>query len=339
MTVIDRNVTPTGWTNSLDVQPLFFRLTLDSATEFLFGESVNSQLNTADTFAADFDLAQQLLSDAGRLGPAHWIKHDKNFHATAKRVHDYIDYFVQKAIKKAQDGKVDPERYVFLDALAQSTTDPIELRSQLLNILLAGRDTTASTLSWFIYTMSNPKHSATYKKLRAHVLEEFGTYTNPNDITFERLKRSQYLQWCISEILRVYPIVPINGRAAVRDTVLPSGGGSDGQSPLFIKKGVTVNYSVHAMHRRKDLWGPDADEFIPERWEARRPGWEYLPFNGGPRICIGQQFALTEIAYVLVRFIQRVDAIDGSQAGAVKHGLSLTNAPGEGVRVRLHLDQ
>lgn len=90
------------------------------------------------------------------------------------------------------------------------------------------------------------------------------------------------------------------------------------------------------MHRRPDLWGPDAREFKPERWENKRPGWEYLPFNGGPRICIGQQFALTELGYVLIRCIQRIDTIDGSKIGPEKHGLTLTNCPGEGVNVRLH---
>lgn len=90
------------------------------------------------------------------------------------------------------------------------------------------------------------------------------------------------------------------------------------------------------MHRRKDLWGMDADDFIPERWEKRRPGWDFLPFNGGPRICIGQQFALTEVGYVIVRLVQRFDKIDGATAGPVRHGLTLTNCPGAGVRVRLH---
>jgi cytochrome P450 len=90
------------------------------------------------------------------------------------------------------------------------------------------------------------------------------------------------------------------------------------------------------MHRRKDIWGPDAEIFKPERWLSRRPGWDYLPFNGGPRICIGQQFALTEVGYVVIRTMQRIDSIDGSQVGPVKHGLTLTNCPGEGVKVRLH---
>jgi len=91
------------------------------------------------------------------------------------------------------------------------------------------------------------------------------------------------------------------------------------------------------MQRRKDLWGEDADVWKPERWLSRRPGWEYLPFNGGPRICIGQQFALTEAGYVTVRLLQKFDQIDGSAISKqVRHGLTLTTCPADGVNVRLH---
>ena len=75
-------------------------------------------------------------------------------------------------------------------------------------------------------------------------------------------------------------MVPTNARMAVADTVLPRGGGPDGQSSLFVPKKKIVQYSVYTMHRRKDLYGEDAAEFKPERWESLRPGWEYLPFNG-----------------------------------------------------------
>ena len=89
--------------------------------------------------------------------------------------------------------------------------------------------------------------------------------------------------------LRLFPVVPLNSRTAFVDSVLPLGGGPDGKSPIFVSKGSIVMYSVHSMQRRKDLYGEDADEFKPERWETLRPGWEYLPFNGGPRICIGRK--------------------------------------------------
>ena len=69
-------------------------------------------------------------------------------------------------------------------------------------------------------------------------------------------------------------------------------------------------YSTYSMHRRQDYYGADSEEFRPERWETLRPGWEYLPFNGGPRICLGQQYALTEAGYVTVRLIQEFKGLE-----------------------------
>ncbi|ATY60336.1 cytochrome P450 family [Cordyceps militaris] len=347
LSVLDAQRDPaTGWSSAVDLSPLFFRLTLDSATEFLFGESVNSQLRRegeattdAAAFATSFDASQNQLAVAGRYGNNYWLGHTRAFRSDVRVCHEFIDYFVQKAIagrRGAGDKAEDAERYVFLEAIARETEDPVELRSQLINILLAGRDTTASTLGWFFYTLGQPRYQAIYNRLRGTILDEFGTYRDPKPITFEGLKNSTYLQWCVNEVLRLYPIVPMNGRSAVRDTVLPLGGGRDGRSPILVKKGQDVGYSVHVMHHRTDLWGDDADEFRPERWEKRKPGWDYLPFNGGPRICIGQQFALTEITYVVVRLLQRFDALDGSALPAESHGLGLTNCPGEGVPLKLH---
>jgi cytochrome P450 len=92
------------------------------------------------------------------------------------------------------------------------------------------------------------------------------------------------------------------------------------------------------MHRRKDLWGEDADVFRPERFESRKPGWEFLPFNGGPRICIGQQFALTEASYVLVRLLQRFDKIEAVPAELslpTTSELTITSSPGRPVTLRM----
>ncbi|KAJ5602731.1 hypothetical protein N7537_005687 [Penicillium hordei] len=89
-------------------------------------------------------------------------------------------------------------------------------------------------------------------------------------------------------------------------------------------------------HRREDVWGKDSGDFKPERWEARRSGWEYLPFNGGPRICIGQQFALTEAGYVLVCMLQRFDGLEDVHADQrIRWDLALVSAPGDTVTVRL----
>ena len=303
-----------GWTDKVDLQVLFFRLTLDSATEFLLGESVGSQLAglpaeaqaqlngavkvTQDekVFANAFDVGQRYLARRARLQDKSWIDNTAAFRLSCKQTHAFADHFVRLALNpELKEKEEDPEKggkekYIFLEALVGQTRDPIELRSQILHVLLAGRDTTASLLGWAFYLLV--RDPVTFNKLRSIILDEFGTYAHPQDITFQKLKSCRYLQYTLNEALRLYPVVPINSRVATKDTTIPTGGGPDGKSPIFVRKGQPVEYSVHVMHRRKDLWGPDADEFKPDRWVGRKVGWEYLPFNGGPRICLGRESRL-----------------------------------------------
>ena len=287
-----------GWTDTLDLQVLFFRLTLDSATEFLFGESVDSQLvalpgyvrqgsprdpsQDEKVFAAAFDRGQSTLATRSRLQGMYMLYNPSDFSQACRDCHAFIDHFVRLALSKPPSSEkptsaAGKEKYVFLDALAAETRDPIELRSQLLNILLAGRDTTASLIGWVFFSLA--RDPARYAKLRSIILEEFGTFERPRDITFARLKGSTYLQHVNSEALRLYPVVPVNSRTANKDTTLPRGGGPDGMSPVFVPKGRACDYSVFVMHRRKDVWGEDADQFVPERWEKRRVGWDFLPVS------------------------------------------------------------
>ncbi|GME34878.1 Cytochrome p450 family protein [Neofusicoccum parvum] len=343
-----------GWTSFVNLQQLLFRLTLDTATEFLFGESVNSQLaqvpgygakgvGNEHAFSHAFDEAQWYIFRAGRFGRKYWLAHDAVFRRHIKHVHEFVDFYVKLALDKdlrkknleaaKLSGSSEKHKYIFLEAIAEETQDPLELRDQLLNILLAGRDTTASTLSWIFLMLF--RHPDIFTKLRQSILDDFGSYTNPKEITFASLKDSTYLQHTLKEALRLFTVVAVNGRCAATDTSLPLGGGPDGQSPIFVPKGTDIVYSTHVMHKRKDLWGEDVDEFRPERWEGKRHGWEYLPFSGGPRICIGQQFALTEASYVLVRFLQKYDTLEGVDKDAkLTYRVTLVCTPGDGVRMR-----
>lgn len=123
---------------------------------------------------------------------------------------------------------------------------------------------------------------------------------------------------------------------AIVDTVLPLGGGDDGKSPLFVPAKTTLGWSAFAMQRRKDFYGEDADEFKPERWDTLRPGWEYLPFNGGPRICLGQQFALTEASYTTIRLMQEFSKIEQRDDGRPwTEWITLTCVGLNGVKVGL----
>ena len=129
--------------------------------------------------------------------------------------------------------------------------------------------------------------------------------------------------------------MPRNERKAVRDTVLPFGGGKDGLSPVFVPKGTLVCYNLYAMHRRTDFYGPDAEEFRPERWADGnlQPRWEYLPFNGGPRICIGQRYALTKVGYVIIRMAREFQVLETRDTGPWEE--SLTPCAQNGTKVCL----
>jgi len=98
---------------------------------------------------------------------------------------------------------------------------------------------------------------------------------------------------CLNEVLRLWAPVPTNSRASVRPSVLPS---TPGNKPMYMPgPGVNLRYFDFLLHRRKDLWGPDAEEFSPERWiDPERlkimtsDPFKFIPFNAGPRICLGQ---------------------------------------------------
>ena len=303
-----------GWIDGVDVKPFLYRFTMDVSTEFLFGESVNSQSralyhhdssNATDMqedldFASAMNFAQAYVAWRFRLGSLFWLARPKKFRKACQTIKDFAGRFVRIALEPdqkrisagAQGGK---KKYVLLDELVEETRDPIELRDQILHILLAGRDTTSALISWTLFLLS--RNPGEFQKLRNAVISQFGTETEPiNEMTFSSLKSCKELTYFIYETLRLYPLVPMNSRRALRNTVLPTGGGPDRKQPIAIMKGERVGYAVYVMHRRKDIWGEDAEDFIPARWEGRRLGWDFLPFSGGPRICLGRKCTVLENA-------------------------------------------
>jgi len=100
-----------------------------------------------------------------------------------------------------------------------------------------------------------------------------------------------------------------------------------------------VGYSTFAMQRREDLFGPTVNDFNPSRWSAWTPlPWTYVPFNGGPRICLGQNFAMMEMAYATARMCQKFERIEersGEKRGNVGYRTNIVLSPVKGVKVGL----
>lgn len=283
---------------NVDMRDLFFRFALDTSTHFLFGQSAGSLTNEQTEFAVAFDVVQHKQALMGRAGPLRHFLPTRDFHDGLKTMDRFIEPWITEALSLNEaelEGKLQ-KKDTFLHALARRTKDRKVIRDQLVSLLLAGRDTTSTTLSWI--TLELARNPAVLQKLRAEIHREIGT--SGKRPSYDDIKNMKYLTWIINETLRLYPVVPFNVRTSLKDTTLPRGGGPDGSEPIGIPKGTAVGYTPLIMQRRRDLYPPVSESFpydplawVPERWATWQPrlfaGWTYIPFNGGPRICIGQQ--------------------------------------------------
>lgn len=260
----------------LDIVEVFYKFTLDAATDFLLGRSVDSLTNPKQVFAEAFAQVQHTQALIARTGPLNRFVPRKAFYKNLQVLNDFIQPFIEQTLRLSPEelekkSKSD-EGYTFLHSLASFTRDPKVLRDQLTAVLLAGRDTTAMTLSWLFYELSLQPEIVT--KLRREIANVIGMDRAPS---YTDLKSMKYLQNTINETLRLYPIVPYNVRVALKDTTLPRGGGADGMQPFGILDGTPIAYSTLAMQRREDIYPPPSEkfrhhlEFSPERWENWTP--------------------------------------------------------------------
>jgi cytochrome P450 len=294
-----------GWTAKVDLSLMFQDFTLDTGTEFILGQSVHMQDPEARaklamnwdknapelaTFGTHLDGAKYMLGRRGALAKYGWLLRDNKYPQHVKAVQTFVDYFVEERLRRNDDEKAvqtasGKTKFVLLEELAKETKDPLELRSELLNILYASRNTTAALSGWVFYFLV--RHQQVFDRLRKEVLDNFGS--SPRcEVSYTALMASQYMHWIINETIRMVGIVPMNERMALRNTRLPSGGGPDGTSPVFVPKGVQVLIPTYSMQHREDLWGADVEEYRPERWQDRKFGWDFIPFGGGARQCLGR---------------------------------------------------
>ncbi|CAA7262232.1 unnamed protein product [Cyclocybe aegerita] len=286
--------------HSVNVQDLFGRFTLDSATGFLFGHSV-------DSLSAGLPYPPSL----AHLSPASFNTHPSNAFDTIKPYRDIMDDFaspvIQRAIREweSKKDKKDEEHNTLLESLLDQTQDLQILKDELANLLVAGRDTTMALLTFSAYMIA--EHPQLEQRLRQEIYEKVGPTGRP---TYENMREMRFMRAFLNEVLRLYPSVPINMRRNTRPVVVPSK--KPDQPPIYIPAYTTCMYAVVNMQRRTDLWGPDAHTFDPDRFLDERlhkyltPNpFIFCPFNAGPRICLGQQFAYHEATFLLVRLLQR----------------------------------
>jgi unspecific monooxygenase len=173
------------------------------------------------------------------------------------------------------------------DAEGQGMTD-VELRDELITLLLAGHETTASVLGWLLYFIH--RFPPVLDRLRQELL-------TCDDLTdFKAVMKLPYLNAVCQETLRLYPVAPIAFPRILRKPMTIMG-----RSYL---PGTVIAPCIYLTHRRPDLY-PEPEQFHPDRFlEKQFSAYEFLPFGGSNRRCIGMAFALFEMKMVLARLLQ-----------------------------------
>ncbi len=277
-----------------DVHPEMMRLTLEVAAKTLFDADVTGDAEdvgrSIDAWMVGFD---RWINSP--LPLPFWVPTPANLRLW--RAMRRLDEVVYRIINQRRASGED--RGDLLSMLLQARdedgsrmTDK-QLRDEVLTVLLAGHETTALALSWAWYLL------ATHPEAEARVAAEWQAVLGGRTPTFADLPQLKYTEMVVSEALRLYPPFYLFGREVVRDCEL---GG------YRVPAGATVLMCQWVMHRDPRFFDAP-DQFRPERWAdglaKRLPKFAYFPFGGGPRVCIGKEFALMEAVLVLAAIGQR----------------------------------
>ncbi|MDT8861589.1 cytochrome P450 [Alkalihalobacillus sp. MEB130] len=198
-----------------------------------------------------------------------------------------------------------------------------QLKDELMTIFLAGHETTANALTWTMYLLAeNPG-------IAEKLSDEIDRVIGNNPVEPKHFKDLSYTQNIISESLRLYPPAYLIGRQVIKDVRIGT---------YSLKKGDMVIMSQYAMHRN-DQYFDEPDTFKPERFENNFvktiPTYAYFPFGGGPRVCIGNHFAMMESVLVLACIAQRFRWKLAPNHHRVKPQPLITLRPKHGLRMVL----
>jgi cytochrome P450 len=207
-----------------------------------------------------------------------------------------LDSIINRIIAERRANKADRGDLLSMLLLAQdddgSDMSDRQLRDEMMTIFLAGHETTAMALTWTWYLLA--QHPDVLAKLQA----EADAVLGKRAATVADLAALPYNEQVVKEAMRLYPPAPGAARQPVEDVRVGN---------YTLPQGALINVSIYAAHHDPALY-PDPERFDPERFtpeaEKARHRYAYLPFGGGPRICIGNSFAMMEARLILATMVQ-----------------------------------
>lgn len=337
--------------STVDLQDLYQRLTFDTTCRLVTGFDPGClSIEFPDVpFSRAMDEAEEAIFMRHCLPETLWklqrllgIGHEKQL----SRARGVLDSVINKYISMKRDQMAkrneDEGEDEGLDLLTSyingsdeagpglDSNDDKFLRDTIMNLMIAGRDTTSSALTWLTWLVAT--HPEVEKKIR----DELDTVARGEKWRLfgaDELRNLVYLHSAIMESLRLYPPVPFQHKAPVEPVVLPSG--------HHVRTDMKVMFSLYAMGRMEYIWGKDAKEFKPERWITERgtvkyePSYKFLAFNAGPRTCLGKEVALTQLKSVAAAMIHnyKVEVVKGHP---ISPNVSVILYMKHGFKVRVH---
>merc|ERR1712054_219280 len=307
----------------VDIQRAFYAYTMDTFASIAFGLDLDS-LNESHVFAASFDHIQKCCNDRIRNPAWKWCRllgltqDERDIQSCRKHIVDFTDWVIKQKRRDLEGEKLGPDiisRFI----ASNPTISNKELRDIVMNFIIAGRDTTAATLSWCMYELL--KEPALMEKVTQELREKEQREGKPltecgPDRLFEIIEHVlPFTKAVTNETLRLHPSVPKDIKYAVKANTLPDG--------TQIEPGMAVIYLPFVMGRNPDLW-PEPLVFKPERWlteeqvhaesgittsiykPTRVSDYTFPTFNAGPRLCLGRPLAYVEVIMALLAVLPAV---------------------------------
>ncbi|KAI8344757.1 cytochrome P450 [Chlamydoabsidia padenii] len=329
----------------VDFHDIMYKFTLDSFVLLGFGTQVNALTTKGKVpFAESFDELQKnvfdrsinIMEPINRHLQQLFMPWKPTIASHQKVVNDFAASVIHQRRSQLAKGQTHKDLLSRFMETKNEKDEPLsdtELRDAIMNLTVAGRDTTAQTLAWLLYNlMLNPDiEEKLVQEIHDHVPDGL---EQDSPALYEAIKKLNFGHAVLYETLRLYPSVPLNQKEALKDDVLPCG--------IQIKAGDVVMWSSYSLGRNKTVWGDDATEFKPERWitksgDVRRESQGRWPaFHVGPRVCLGQNLATLEALVTLSILLKRYKftmvpnqdiTYQVSISLPMKHGLKVTIDP------------